>query len=260
MNVIDVRTGERTTLHCESIDGNRLVTGRARGLTGGAFMGILLAQQGSTPKPLDVTDYVGWGTGDLIGMFDGIRNVGATAEHDSAATTWTDITGNNRNQTLVADSYAWAGDHLTSLGVGYVSTMANPVNPTTMEIVAATTSAGLCFNPRDAVGVKLLFYSGSTSTAISLQQNGGRVTVEDVTDITGFCNSDGSMYVDADAVSIGSSIGVGGFSGAGIARGNNSVSQHWAGSIYCIRLYNRALTAAEIATNYAVDRARFGLT
>ena len=32
------------------------------------------------------------------------------------------------------------------------------------------------------------------------------------------------------------------------------------GDYYCIRLYNRALTAAEIAANYAVDKVRFGLS
>lgn len=31
------------------------------------------------------------------------------------------------------------------------------------------------------------------------------------------------------------------------------------GSIYCLRIYNRALTAEEIAHNYAVDKARFNL-
>ena len=31
------------------------------------------------------------------------------------------------------------------------------------------------------------------------------------------------------------------------------------GHEYCLRIYNRALTAAEIATNYAVDKARFNL-
>ena len=30
--------------------------------------------------------------------------------------------------------------------------------------------------------------------------------------------------------------------------------------IYCMRIYNRSLTASEIAANYAVDKARFGLT
>ena len=31
------------------------------------------------------------------------------------------------------------------------------------------------------------------------------------------------------------------------------------GDIFCIRVYNRALTADEIAANYAIDKARFGL-
>jgi len=33
----------------------------------------------------------------------------------------------------------------------------------------------------------------------------------------------------------------------------------YGGKIYCVRLYNRALTQSEIAHNYDVDKARFGL-
>ena len=32
------------------------------------------------------------------------------------------------------------------------------------------------------------------------------------------------------------------------------------GEAFCVRLYNRALSAAEVAENYAIDKARFGLT
>ena len=39
----------------------------------------------------------------------------------------------------------------------------------------------------------------------------------------------------------------------------NIVGCNLVGNIYAIRLYSRALTAAEIAANYAVDKARFNL-
>ncbi len=35
--------------------------------------------------------------------------------------------------------------------------------------------------------------------------------------------------------------------------------QGYEGRIFCVRLYNRALTAAEVAANYAIDKARFKL-
>ena len=37
-------------------------------------------------------------------------------------------------------------------------------------------------------------------------------------------------------------------------------SYGFTGNVHCIRLYSRALTAAEIADNYAIDKKRFGLT
>jgi hypothetical protein len=41
---------------------------------------------------------------------------------------------------------------------------------------------------------------------------------------------------------------------------NSASNNVFVGHIYNIRYYNRALTAAEIAANYAVDAARFNLT
>ena len=41
-------------------------------------------------------------------------------------------------------------------------------------------------------------------------------------------------------------------------RGNQK-TYHTYGDIHCVRLYSRALSAAEIAANYAVDKARFNL-
>jgi hypothetical protein len=45
----------------------------------------------------------------------------------------------------------------------------------------------------------------------------------------------------------------------GLSGSSNYSSYNFVGNYYCIRLYNRALTAAEVAANYAIDAARFGL-
>lgn len=34
----------------------------------------------------------------------------------------------------------------------------------------------------------------------------------------------------------------------------------WDGTLYCLRLYSRKLTAEEVAANHAADRTRFPLT
>ena len=41
--------------------------------------------------------------------------------------------------------------------------------------------------------------------------------------------------------------------------GNESTGQYFKGEIYCIRIYNRQLTEAEVIANYAVDCQRFSL-
>ena len=46
----------------------------------------------------------------------------------------------------------------------------------------------------------------------------------------------------------------------GAAHGPGYASDRcFSGKFHCCRIYNRALTAAEIAANYAVDKARFNL-
>lgn len=46
--------------------------------------------------------------------------------------------------------------------------------------------------------------------------------------------------------------------GIGIGYSNlNNYSSCIKGAVYCLRLYNRALTAEEVAANYAVDKKRF---
>lgn len=45
----------------------------------------------------------------------------------------------------------------------------------------------------------------------------------------------------------------------GIGAANSSMFRPGVGDIYCVRLYNRALTDAEIAHNYSIDKARFNL-
>ncbi len=45
----------------------------------------------------------------------------------------------------------------------------------------------------------------------------------------------------------------------GIGFGYGVASYQFYGTVHALRLYNRALTAAEIAANYAVDKERFNL-
>ena len=51
-----------------------------------------------------------------------------------------------------------------------------------------------------------------------------------------------------------------GWGGSGFQFGCRSTSYGYAapGRYYCVRVYNRELTAEEVAHNYAIDKARFG--
>ena len=41
---------------------------------------------------------------------------------------------------------------------------------------------------------------------------------------------------------------------------NNYELNSFVGKIHCVRVYNRGLSPSEISANYAIDKARFGLT
>lgn len=73
------------SIDCASIDGNRLVTGRARGLMGGAFMGTLLAQQGGGGLPSNFREVYAVGPHSKVKCWinTGVLNDSAWSAHGS---------------------------------------------------------------------------------------------------------------------------------------------------------------------------------
>ena len=76
----------------------------------------------------DVGDYIQDG---LVMHYDGIRNVGAAAEHDSSATQWKDLSPNagyaeNRACVYGGNGY-WADDAYVFTGVSCMETKNQPV-------------------------------------------------------------------------------------------------------------------------------------
>ena len=74
----------------------------------------LATAAGATPpvsaaiRSWEPSDYV---RTDIVLHYDGIRNAGADAAHDSSATAWKDLSGNGRNATLTSGSgSAWRAD------------------------------------------------------------------------------------------------------------------------------------------------------
>ena len=70
-----------------------------------------------------------------------------------------------------------------------------------------------------------------------------------------------TVYVDAAEVSASGSgmYGLGGSRGFGLGSISTSGYPATGAKFYNLRVYSRALTAAEVAANYAVDKIRFNL-
>lgn len=257
-----------------AIDGESIAGGwgRARGLLGGAFMGVMLAQQSKT---YTARDYVQSG---LIHQWDGIENAGFGV-HDNSATEWTDIAG-DVGFTLTSRA-SWSD---TGLVFDNTSAYADAVisNPLTIECVfqhtiannkvvvlncgnrANNCSRGIYYNQVSTEGLGFYFDGNGQKSTIMLT-DGTKKSIavtwtsnsyNSVSDRR-FLNSVLSEHTGSHSSSWGSSNGrycIGGMGTSGTYNYGGS------GVIYALRFYNRALTAAEIAANYAVDKARFGLT
>ena len=217
----------------------------------------------------------------LIAHWDGIENAG-TGTHDPNATTWTNLVpGTTYNWSLVSGKYEWEDNAVnakSSLSTsGWLATMpgVKSINYLTFETLAQT-EAGLAKNTgsffRQATRKGNVFLrpeavSGYlTSTASGQNQRsadlggsfGDRCSVslvysESVDDMS-------AIYKDGISQPIitktyGWAVRDQNMSLGGISA--TDTDYVFKGRIYTIRLYNRALSAAEIALNAAIDKVRF---
>ncbi len=226
-------------------------------------------------------------TDGLIAMWDAEWNVGGGV-HDASATTWKDLSGNNMDFTLVEGNSSWLENALlgasrsagyigslsaSSLGtVGFVEFVGNPYYgvgdgvETTPGMILDGATSGSVINLRirgwanrkvcsilkgskncpwyvtPGMGTKsedrIVYCAGDVSGADvgKVYYNGNEVTPQTFGE-----NFDASPYVCLGAYK------------------TNDARYPYTGSVYCIRIYSRALTAAEIAANYAIDKQRFNL-
>ena len=214
----------------------------------------------------------------LVACWDGIENAGA-GTHDADATVWKDIVGGYEfaltGVTVDADRMTFAGD-ATSYGIlssnDTVSTFVAAKNGTMEIVYAARTSPG---------NKAQVMLQSSDSAGMAFGMNGTSALLPN----TSSKNSSRPKYAfDSSLVTATNSVAVrysGGISASAIANGSvasSSGSDYWwypewetyigirsnksaffPGSIYCIRLYSRQLTDAEIAVNQSVDKLRFML-
>ena len=225
-----------------------------------------------------LTDFSGYVQDGLIACWDGIANAGAGAHADNAAV-WKDVIGGYEfaltNVTVAANCMTFAGD-ATSYGtlsaVGAAATFDAAKNGT-MEVV---------FVSRNRL-VNQMFVQTPSSNGMALGYNpGGGSFVAFSTPVAApvakplfqYSPASGERYSISVRYTSGASTSPAFINGATLnSPGNgywtsadvsetfigktNRDSSYFPGSIYCIRLYSRQLTAAEVAANHAVDARRF---
>lgn len=219
--------------------------------------------------PPTARDYISDG---LIAMWDGIENAGGGGQHDSNVTVWKDLAG---NRDLVLGSAATVQDNYIA------TTVASPITVPSDEIDGVETiqvcvhrygnlgtavisvKRGQYIRIQQVDGIYNMYANGNTSTGYASHSIIGTVTkTEDVTlTTTGPWLEQNKFYQDdEDRTALGTRNWWRIRDGLvmGVAYGDNS-ERGSGGSIYSVRLYSRALTAEEIAHNYAIDKIRFNL-
>ena len=241
--------------------------------SGGKFLKLFGDRKMMMKTMPTARDYVQDG---LVAMWDGIENAG-WGVHDPNATTWKDLSGNGHD--LLSNGTASFGtDHaeLDAIRFFYKSTDISPFfSGTGLTAQVVSTKIG------DRVNCGL--YSIGLDTRFlwmwsSYQQGGGKMAFSKFV----YSSNVGSTYPNiasdaktsftlthangvantfvnktADRTASVSPLSVSGIDR--IAIGKIQAYNNFKGNIYCVRHYSRALTAEEIAHNYAIDKARFNL-
>lgn len=202
----------------------------------------------------------------LIAMWDGVENAG-WGVHDPNATTWKDLIGSddmsfNLAPTVDADGFVYPNGGYSS------SSIARTLNAYTIEICGDLRPKGVTSNDVFSFQRKNATDSlhGVQYFIIQKNPNYFYAPVSNVPTVY----STVALAVDNGTTGVS-------FAGGVRLSGNNSL--YVADSVYVIanslrtrtvnskarkfhniRLYSRALTAAEIAANYAIDKERFGLS
>lgn len=222
-------------------------------------------------------------TDGLVAWWDGIWNAGLGV-HDAAATVWRDLVG-SRDLTLNASGVSWSDNALVSaISTRNAAEYTGGVPTTdfyTVELVkgattgrsvlvlggtAARTDTGLFMHNNEKT---FRIASGANNSARRELAGGNLASIRHLS-VRYSTPGATAASVLADGVALTLSHD-GAWGGSNSMRGvcvfgfsdnsshTGATSYPVRGNCNCIRLYNRALTDAEVAANYAVDKTRFDL-
>ena len=211
-------------------------------------------------------DYVQDG---LIAMWDGIENAG-WGVHDPNATTWTDLVGGQWGSWNIQGA---GSDHAIFNLASQLKTFNSYVNvPATIELSifdvanmggcflninnktnwnGMATNGMLCPYFYNSSGITYQFYSKQTAVSWAGRDFCDNSTFSLQYSTTGIVAYANGVTKKTATVSNGESTknyGIAGYAGV-----------KFTGKARYLRLYSRALTAAEVAANHAIDKERFGL-
>lgn len=240
----------------------------------------------------DVCDYV---KGGLVGWLDGIRNVGADLPHDSAATTWADLSGRASSVTLKENdrshwtddgyffdlgsdgktsSYAYLKPQL-SLGETGTIEFACDVdltkkNPTKVSGYIARLVSYVTGTGSGAFSDSCVRDQGNTQLEWNADNWSGTAWQNRVKTTSPWDGKHAAFVMDTDSYS---SYAKGALSQTKPRNSVVTMPKLWwmvgnkynvsgaenqlTGTMKALRVYNRPLSGAEIAHNYKVDVARF---
>lgn len=221
-------------------------------------------------------------TDGLVAMWDGEWNVGG-GKHDASAEVWKDLAGNidltvlhtpiwgDRFCTMQGPGNGWVSDrdfdsvipNMLAGSGGAIEVVTGAIAGSSHNRIVTSFKDNICCirqNCSDATRVGFsIYFNGenvgitygnrplkSSATAVS---NAGVWTIIHHAGGVDYSDSRGSAtYPVSNAIKV--AVGL---------RQNNVNDGYYVGDIYCVRYYDRALTSQEIASNYAVDKARFNL-
>jgi hypothetical protein len=209
----------------------------------------------------------------LLACWDGVENAGRHC-HASSASIWKDVVGGREfaltGVTVGADRMVFAGTASSygTLNAANTAATFEKAKNGTVEIVYAsstgtgnqvilqsTTTSGISLGINNAtllivhsskVTPKIAYSSGIATNSVALRYDNGSFSSALVNGSAATMDSSSTTYwggADTATTTIGTR--------------TSKASAHFAGSIYCIRVYGRQLTDAEIQANNTVDVSRF---
>ena len=218
------------------------------------------------PKPT-ARDYVQDG---LVAMWDGIENAG-WGVHDENATTWKDLIGGAEPTLTGGANVSWQANGCNVTSGYFTGSATQPVvdafanEKVTIEVVCnpLNTNFGHMFSltgAREEVWVarNSFPYLSYGSSSFTQYLSGGR-HLNNLSSLSyAIDGANGTKYQDGILTVTDSNLVATVFPTLA-SQMRLCGSRAFAGLACAVRLYSRALTTAEIAANYAIDRERFNL-